>query len=52
MLRSEVFTAVTMNNASPGMLRGVAPVRNDVTEERSASIIRMTGSSEIGTTPE
>jgi hypothetical protein len=35
---------------SPGMLRRVALVRTDVSEERTASIIRMTRISELGTT--
>jgi hypothetical protein len=35
--------------ASSGMLRRVALVRTDVTEELSASIIRMTRIGEIGT---
>jgi hypothetical protein len=33
-----------------GMLRRVAPVRTDVSEELSASIIRVTGIVELGTT--
>jgi hypothetical protein len=33
-----------------GMLRRVTPVRTDVTEERSASIIRVTKLGELGTT--
>jgi hypothetical protein len=36
--------------ASPGMLRRVALVRTDVSEELSASFIRMTRIGEIGTT--
>jgi hypothetical protein len=32
------------------MLRPAAPVRMDVSEERSASIMRVTGIGEIGTT--
>jgi hypothetical protein len=36
--------------ASSGMLRHVAVVRTDVSEERSASIIRVTRISEVGTT--
>jgi hypothetical protein len=35
--------------ASSGMLRRVAVVRTDVSEERIASIIRVTSISEIGT---
>jgi hypothetical protein len=33
-----------------GMLRSVAPVRTDVSEELSASIIRVTRIGELGTT--
>jgi hypothetical protein len=36
--------------ASSGMLRRVAPVRTDVSEERSASVIRVTSIGELGTT--
>jgi hypothetical protein len=36
--------------ASSGMLRRVAPVRTDVSEERSASFIRVTRIGELGTT--
>jgi hypothetical protein len=36
--------------ASSGMLRRVALVRADVSEELSASLIRMTRNSELGTT--
>jgi hypothetical protein len=36
--------------ASSGMLRRVAVVRPDVSEERSASLIRMTRIGELGTT--
>jgi hypothetical protein len=35
---------------SSGMLRRVALVRTDVTEERSSSIIRVIGIGEVGTT--
>jgi hypothetical protein len=35
--------------ASSGMLRHVARVRTDISEELSASIIRMTRISELGT---
>jgi hypothetical protein len=35
---------------SSGMLRRVALVRTDVSEERSASFIRVTGIGELGTT--
>jgi hypothetical protein len=41
-VRFEVFTAVTMKMASSGMLRRVALVKTDVSEEFSASIIRVT----------
>jgi hypothetical protein len=34
---------------SSGMLRQVSPVRNDVSEERIASIIRVTRIGELGT---
>jgi hypothetical protein len=36
--------------ASTGMLRRVAPVRTDVSEEHSASFIRVTRIVELGTT--
>jgi hypothetical protein len=36
---------------SSGMLRRVALVRTDVSEERSASFIRVTRIGELGTTP-
>jgi hypothetical protein len=36
--------------ASPGMLRRVAIVRTDVSEESSASFIRVTAIGELGTT--
>jgi hypothetical protein len=36
--------------ASSGMLRRVALVRTDILEERSASLIRVTRISELGTT--
>jgi hypothetical protein len=35
--------------ASPGMLRPVALVRTDISEELSASIIRVTRNGELGT---
>jgi hypothetical protein len=41
-VRFKVFTAVTMKIASSRMLRSVALVRTDVSEELSASIIRVT----------
>jgi hypothetical protein len=50
-VRYVVFTAVTMKNAVSGMLRHVAPIRTDVSEERSISIIRVTRIGELGTTP-
>jgi hypothetical protein len=43
----EVFTAVTIKN---GMLRRVALVRTDVSEELSSSFIRVTRNGELGTT--
>jgi hypothetical protein len=36
--------------ASSGMLRGVAPVRTDISEELNASFIRVTRIGELGTT--
>jgi hypothetical protein len=50
VVRLEVFTAVTMKIASSGMLRRVALVRADVSEELSASFIRVTRIGELGTT--
>jgi hypothetical protein len=47
LLRFEVFTAVTMKN---GMLRRVALVITDVSEELTASFIRVTRIGELGTT--
>jgi hypothetical protein len=41
-VRFEVFTAVTMKKVSSGMLRRVALVRTDVSEEPGASFIRVT----------
>jgi hypothetical protein len=41
-VRLEVFTAVTIRMVSSGMLRRVAHVRTDVSEELSASFIRVT----------
>jgi hypothetical protein len=45
-LRFEVFTSVTVKN---GVLRRVALMRTDVSEELSASIIRVTRIVELGT---
>jgi tRNA A37 threonylcarbamoyladenosine dehydratase len=42
--------AVTMKMVSSGMLRRVALARTDVSEELSASFIRVTGIGELGTT--
>jgi hypothetical protein len=47
--RFEVFTAVTMKNTSYGILHHVAIVKTDVSEERSASTIRVTRICELGT---
>jgi hypothetical protein len=41
--------AVAMNNGVSGMLHRVAPVRTDVSEELSASIIKVTRIGELGT---
>jgi hypothetical protein len=41
-VRFEVFTAVIMQNGVSGMLRRVVFVRIDVSEELSASFIRVT----------
>jgi hypothetical protein len=41
-VRFEVFTAVTMKNGAFGMLRHLALVRTDVSEELGASFIRVT----------
>jgi hypothetical protein len=49
-VRFEVLTAVTMKNVSSGTLRRVALVRTDVSEEPSASSIRVTRIGELGTT--
>jgi DNA-binding TFAR19-related protein (PDSD5 family) len=47
-VRFEVFTAVTMKKPSSEMLCRVALVRTDVSEERSASFIRVTRTGELG----
>jgi hypothetical protein len=44
-----VFTAVTRRIASSGMLCPVALVRRDVSDELSASFIRVTRIDELGT---
>jgi hypothetical protein len=48
--RFEVFTAVTMKNGIFGMLCRVGLVKTDVSEELSASFIRVTRMCELGTT--
>jgi hypothetical protein len=48
-VRFEVFTVTTMKMASSGMLRLAALVRTDVSEELSASSIRVTRLGELGT---
>jgi hypothetical protein len=50
VVRLEVFTAVTMKNGIFGILRRVALVRTDVSEEPGASFIRVTRNGELGTT--
>jgi hypothetical protein len=49
-MRFEVFTAVTMKNGVFWDLRRVGFVRTDVSEEPSASFIRLTGIGELGKT--
>jgi hypothetical protein len=48
-VRFGVFTAVTMKNAVFWYVRSVALVRTEVSEELSASIIRVTRIGELGT---
>jgi hypothetical protein len=48
-VRFEVFTAVTVKNVVFWDVRRVVLVRTDVSEERIASIIKMTGICELGT---
>jgi hypothetical protein len=48
-VRFEGFTAVTMKNVVFETLRRMALVRTDVSDELSASIIRMTRIGELGT---
>jgi hypothetical protein len=49
-VRSEVFTAVTMENGVFLEVKSVALVRTDVSEELSACNIRVTRIGELGTT--
>jgi hypothetical protein len=50
-VRFEVFTAVTMKNDDFwDVIRRVALVRTDISEEHSASFIRVTRIDELGTT--
>jgi hypothetical protein len=49
-VRFEVFTEMTMKNASSGMLRRVALVRTEVSDKHIASIIRVTRIGELGLT--
>jgi hypothetical protein len=46
-VRLEIFTAVTMKNAVSGILRRVALVITDVSDELSASFIRVTRIGEL-----
>jgi hypothetical protein len=48
-VRFKVFTAATMKNGVLWMLRCVALVRTDVSEELSASFVRVTRIGELGT---
>jgi hypothetical protein len=48
-VRFEVFTAVSMKNAAFWDVSCVALVRTDILAERSASIIRVRRSGELGT---
>jgi hypothetical protein len=50
VVRFEVFTEVTMKNGVFWMLRLVALVTTDVSDEPSASFIRVTRIAELGTT--
>jgi hypothetical protein len=50
VVRFEVFTAVTMKNGVFWDVSRVALVRTDVSEELSASFIKVTRISELGTT--
>jgi hypothetical protein len=45
-----LIVVFTRRVSACGMLRRVAFVKTDVSEERTASIIRMTGIGELGTT--
>jgi hypothetical protein len=48
-VRFKIFTAVTVNNGVFWDITPVALVRIDISEERSASFIRMTRIDELGT---
>jgi hypothetical protein len=50
VVKFEVFTAVDMKMPYSGMLRRVVLVRTDVSEELSATIIRVTKIDELGKT--
>jgi hypothetical protein len=47
---NSVKQVLNMKNVSSGMLRRVALARTDVSEERSASFIKVTRIGELGTT--
>jgi hypothetical protein len=49
-VRIDIFTVVTMRNAVCWDLRSVDLVRTKISEERNASIIRVTRIDELGTT--